>query len=94
MTEDTYLCVGGPLAGQRHSEEGIRQGAKARAQIEFQFRLAGDPKLWRCRYRKKVCVAGEKAVTLWVPDDQSPETTLELLLHAYERVAAPLEHGG
>jgi hypothetical protein len=90
----SYLCVGGPKAGQRVA---VREGVRIiRVPIAPKIAHAVDPntedqlKIEVVEYREQTLVGDELAggyesVTVWAPTTQGPRQTLELLLEAYEK---------
>jgi hypothetical protein len=80
----SYLCVGGPKAGQRVA---VKEGCPA-------FRVALPPDSYSptdqsvevkyVEYREQTVFAPKENFSFWVPSDQTVRRTMELLLETYE----------
>jgi hypothetical protein len=74
----SYLCVGGPKAGQRVA---VRDGVRV---------IKVSVNLHVVEYWEQTVVGDDptgkyESVTVWAPTTQDPRQTLELLLDTYER---------
>ena len=90
LTSDrvSYLCVGGPLAGQQaeSDRETIRLHVLPRIAAVQSGPVDEYTTVEYAEYRKQKFKTPEGSITLWAPSDQSPQKTLEILLETYAEV--------
>lgn len=84
---ETWLCIGGPLAGKRKSFKGRELVAPILEEIprEINPNPPDQVEIKRVIYQRMIWNVGDESIVLLVPSDQSPKETLLLLLEAYER---------
>ena len=88
-TEGNYLCVGGPIAGQRREFYGTpRIAVQPAARYEVSAGGPQDPaiidSIQITYYELRRYAADGEMVSIWVPEDQSDLETTHILLDAYE----------
>ena len=88
------LCIGGPLAGQRHAthkESGflypIKEDIAANDQSHPDWQPNEPVAAVVGRYREDRFHTPQGDVSFWVPQDQTPLETITMLLESYERTA-------
>jgi hypothetical protein len=75
----SYLCVGGPKAGEHVAAEGSFKVAVPKHRYQVY-----DSTIDTVIYHEQEFQTKEETFTVWVPSNQTAQQTIELLLETYE----------
>lgn len=90
----SYLCVGGPHAGQKydtrrdHFTVPIRTYEAAELEGPFNIPINGSVSVKTVTYREETFQTAQGWITFWVPEGQTWFETMTLLLEGYELMNA------
>jgi hypothetical protein len=81
----SYLCVGGPKAGQRVAlKEGMAYFRVALPPASYSPEPGQPVEIRYVEYREQTVFAPRENFSFWAPSDQTVKQSMELLLESYE----------